>query len=156
MDATCSQHTDDIANALIAICGRSRQTPPSMRSAACGEARRPAAIRSAGVRRRRVADERFVENPLVERVLRQGDTKSSVRLRGGFQADLRLVVPKSRGAAMAFHRLEGAQIALRDRAIDRGFKLNEYGLFQTADDARVAGTAEEEILRGARNGVGAT
>ncbi len=36
-------------------------------------------------------------------------------------------------------------IVLRDRAIARGLKLNEYGLFRSADDARVAGATEEEI-----------
>src|SRR5439155_19829630 len=36
-------------------------------------------------------------------------------------------------------------IALRDRAIGRGFKLNEYGLFRTEGDERVASETEEEI-----------
>lgn len=88
----------------------------------------------------------FVEYRLVERVFAQGETKSSVLLAGGFQADLRLVAPESRGAAMQYFTGSKAHnIALRDRAIGLGFKLNEYGLFRTADDARVAGTTEEEI-----------
>ena len=44
-------------------------------------------------------------------------------------------------------------IALRDRAIQRGLKLNEYGLFRVDDDARVAGETEEGDLRGARPGM---
>jgi len=36
---------------------------------------------------------------------------------------------------------------LRDRAIDLGYKLNEYGLYRTADDARVAGETEESIYQ---------
>ena len=36
-------------------------------------------------------------------------------------------------------------IALRDRAIERGLKLNEYGLFRVDDDSRVAGETEEGI-----------
>ena len=44
----------------------------------------------------------LVSHPHVERVLGQGDTKSSVLLRGGYQADLRLVPPESRGAAMQY------------------------------------------------------
>ena len=88
----------------------------------------------------------FVDYPPVERVLGQGDTKSSVLLAGGFQADLRLVAADSRGAAMQYFTGSKAHnIALRDRAIDLGFKLNEYGLFRTADDVRVAGEREEDI-----------
>jgi len=88
----------------------------------------------------------FVEYRLVERVLGHGDTKSSVLLQGGFQADLRLVAADSRGAAMQYFTGSKAHnIALRDRAIAYGFKLNEYGLFRTADDVRVAGEREEDI-----------
>ena len=88
----------------------------------------------------------FVEYPLVERVLGHGDTKSSVLIEGGFQADLRLVAPESRGAAMQYFTGSKAHnIALRDRAIGLGFKLNEYGLFRTADDSSAAGEREEEI-----------
>ena len=84
--------------------------------------------------------------PNVERVLGHGDTKSSVRLRGGYQADLRLVPAESRGAAMQYFTGSKAHnIVLRDRAIQQGFKLNEYGLFRIADDARVAGETEEAI-----------
>ena len=83
---------------------------------------------------------------LVERVLGQGDTKSSVLLHGGFQADLRLVAADSRGAAMQYFTGSKAHnIALRDRAIRLGFKLNEYGLFTIADDVRVAGEREEDV-----------
>jgi DNA polymerase (family 10) len=88
----------------------------------------------------------FVAYPKVERILGQGDTKSSVRLRGGFQADLRLVPPDSRGAAMQYFTGSKAHnILLRDRAIGQGFKLNEYGLFRNADDVKVAGSTEESI-----------
>jgi DNA polymerase (family 10) len=88
----------------------------------------------------------FLEYRLVERVLGHGDTKSSVLLHGGFQADLRLVAADSRGAALQyFTGSKGHNIALRDRAIRLGFKLNEYGLFTTADDTRVAGENEEDI-----------
>jgi DNA polymerase (family 10) len=83
---------------------------------------------------------------LVERVLGQGDTKSSVLLHGGFQADLRLVAADSRGAAMQYFTGSKAHnIALRDRAIRLGFKLNEYGVFTIADDVRVAGQCEEDV-----------
>ncbi len=88
----------------------------------------------------------FVEYPLVERVLGHGDTKSSILIQGGFQADLRLVAAESRGAALQYFTGSKAHnIALRDRAIGLGFKLNEYGLFRVADDSRVAGEREEDI-----------
>jgi len=88
----------------------------------------------------------FVAYKLVERAIGRGDTKSSVRLWGGFQADLRLVPAESRGAALQYFTGSKAHnIALRDRAIQRGFKLNEYGLFRISDDTRVAGATEEEI-----------
>ena len=88
----------------------------------------------------------FIGYPLVERVLGHGDTKSSVLVQGGFQADLRLVAPESRGAAMQYFTGSKAHnIALRDRAIGLGFKLNEYGLFRVADEGRVAGEREEDI-----------
>lgn len=89
---------------------------------------------------------RFTSHPNVDRVLVQGPTKSSVRLRGGLQADLRVVPADSRGAAMQYFTGSKAHnIALRDRAIQRGFKLNEYGLYRIDSGERVAGSTEEEI-----------
>ena len=88
----------------------------------------------------------FTANPLAERVLGEGDTKGSVLLRGGYQADLRLVPRQSRGAALQYFTGSKAHnIALRDRAIARGFKLNEYGLFGIATGLAVAGESEEGI-----------
>ncbi len=88
----------------------------------------------------------FTSYPLVERILGQGDTKSSVRLQGGIQADLRLVPPDSQGAAMQyFTGSKSHNIALRDRAIGLGFKLNEYGLFRISDGVSVAGGDEPGI-----------
>ena len=88
----------------------------------------------------------FIAYAAVDRVLGHGDTKSSVRLLGGYQADLRLVPPESRGAAMQYFTGSKAHnIILRDRAMQRGLKLNEYGLFRTADDSRVAGETEEGV-----------
>jgi DNA polymerase (family 10) len=90
--------------------------------------------------------ETFLHHPRVERVLGAGGTKASVRLQGGYQADLRLVSHDSRGAAMQYFTGSKAHnIVLRDRAMQRGLKLNEYGLFTVEDDARVAGDTEEGI-----------
>jgi DNA polymerase (family 10) len=90
--------------------------------------------------------DRFVAYPLVERVLVRGETKSSVRIRDGYQVDLRVVPAESRGAALQYFTGSKAHnVALRDRALRAGFKLNEYGLFRVSDEAKVAGATEEEI-----------
>jgi DNA polymerase (family 10) len=88
----------------------------------------------------------FTMYKLVDRILAQGDTKSSVLLWGGIQADVRLVPSGSQGAAMQyFTGSKSHNIALRDRAIGLGFKLNEYGLFRVADGVCVAGATEAGI-----------
>ena len=93
--------------------------------------------------------EAFVRTPLAEHVLGQGDTKSSIRLRGGFQADLRVVPSVSAGAAMQyFTGSRTHNIALRNRALQRGFTLNEYGLFRLDESGeRVAGETEESVYQ---------
>ena len=92
------------------------------------------------------AHDHFVRFPRVERVLGHGDTKSSILLRDGVQVDLRVVPAESEGAAMQyFTGSKPHNIALRDRALQRGFKLNEYGLFRLSDDVTVAGRTEQEI-----------
>jgi DNA polymerase (family 10) len=89
----------------------------------------------------------FVRYPQVERVLGHGETKSSVLLAKGYQADLRLVAEESRGAALQYFTGSKAHnIALRDRALSQGLKLNEYGLFRE-DGGRVAGATEGDIYR---------
>ena len=95
--------------------------------------------------------EAFTGYKLVERVLARGETKSSVLLWGGFQADLRLVPRESLGAALQYFTGSKAHnIALRDRAIQRGFKLNEYG--SVPDRRRHVGRRRTRgrDLRGAR------
>jgi len=85
--------------------------------------------------------------PQVERILANGGTKASVLLRGGFQADLRIVATGQRGAAMQYFTGSKAHnIALRDRALARGWRLNEYGLFD-GDERSLGGATEEEIYR---------
>jgi len=88
----------------------------------------------------------FLSMPIVREVLAQGGTKASVRLDDDLQVDLRVIEPKSWGAAM--HYFTGSKahnIRMRERAIKMGLKLNEYGLFDEADRC-VAGNTEEEIF----------
>ena len=95
----------------------------------------------------------FVQYPGVERVLGHGGGKASVLMRGGFQADLRIVKADQRGAAMQYFTGSKAHnIVMRDRALARGWKLNEYGLFD-ADDRSIAGASEEDIYQAARHDV---
>lgn len=89
----------------------------------------------------------FVQYPGVERVLGHGGGKASVLMRGGFQADLRIVKADQSGAARQYFTGSKAHnIVLRDRALARGWKLNEYGLFD-ADDRAIAAASEEEIYK---------
>ncbi|HHE47363.1 MAG TPA: DNA polymerase/3'-5' exonuclease PolX, partial [Candidatus Acetothermia bacterium] len=89
----------------------------------------------------------FVSLPEVEEVLAQGPKKSSVRLSGGLQVDLRIVPEESFGAALQYFTGSKAHnIRLRERAVARGWKLNEYGLFDR-EGKRLAGETEEDIYR---------
>lgn len=90
--------------------------------------------------------EHFVSFAAVERVLGHGETKSSVLLGGGLQADLRLVPETSRGAALQyFTGSKSHNIELRDRALRKGYRLNEYGLFTADGETRLCGDTEAGI-----------
>ncbi|HWE48288.1 MAG TPA: DNA polymerase/3'-5' exonuclease PolX [Bryobacteraceae bacterium] len=93
--------------------------------------------------------DRVAANPRVHEVLGRGPTKTSVKFgREGLQVDVRAVDHASYGAAMQyFTGSKEHNVALRQRAIRMGLKLNEYGLFREADDVRVAGETEEEVYR---------
>ncbi|HUE17947.1 MAG TPA: DNA polymerase/3'-5' exonuclease PolX, partial [Planctomycetaceae bacterium] len=85
-------------------------------------------------------------HPLVVKVLARGETKQRVRLRSGIEMDLRVVPDESYGAAMQyFTGSKEHNIVIRRRALDRGLKLNEYGLFR--GEELVAGRTEEEVYR---------
>jgi len=69
----------------------------------------------------------FVSHPLVESIIAQGPTKSSVRLRSGVQCDLRVVSAAEYPFALAyFTGNKEHNIELRSRALQRGWTLNEY------------------------------
>ena len=72
----------------------------------------------------------FQNMPEVTQVLVAGDTKSSVRVAQGMQIDLRVVEEEAWGAALLyFTGSKEHNVALRERAIAHGHRLNEYGLF---------------------------
>lgn len=82
----------------------------------------------------------------VKEVLGKGETKSSIVVSGDLQVDLRIVDEESWGSALVyFTGSKDHNITLRNRAIDRGWKLNEYGLFEKSSDSRIAGNTEESV-----------
>lgn len=88
----------------------------------------------------------FVSMPEVVDVSARGETKSAVKLKMGLSADLRVVPPESYGAALNyFTGSKDHNIALREMAVKRGWKLNEYGLFH--GEKMIAGKSEEELYR---------
>lgn len=90
--------------------------------------------------------EAFVSLPRVQRVIAQGTTKSSVKLKNGLNVDLRVIPRASFGAAL--HYFTGSKehnVALREIAVKRGLKLNEYGLFR--GKRQIAGETEEGVYR---------
>ena len=80
-------------------------------------------------------------------VVASGETKTSIVTREGLQIDVRVVAPEQFGAAtLYFTGSKAHNIALRQRAINQGMLLNEYGLF-TDDKQLVASQTEADIYR---------
>ena len=80
----------------------------------------------------------FVSQPAVAEVTAHGATKSSVRFEGGLQADLR-VVPAAQ-FAFALHHFTGSKdhnVAMRQRALARGYSLSEWGLAEKAESGKL-------------------
>jgi len=86
----------------------------------------------------------FVSLPGVIKIWGKGTTKASVRMREGFDMDIRVLPKKSYGAALQyFIGSKEHNIALRKIALEKGLKLSEYGLFKGSK--MIAGENEEEI-----------
>jgi len=84
--------------------------------------------------------------PPLMSIIGQGDNKISFRLRNDLQVDVRLLPPKSYGAAMQYFTGSKAHnVALRQRALKMGYTLNEYSLADLTTALPVAGKTEEEI-----------
>jgi DNA polymerase (family X) len=87
----------------------------------------------------------FVRYEDVDRVVSKGTTRSTVILRSGLQVDLRIVEPKSYGAALYyFTGSKEHNVAVRKRGVDQGLKINEYGVFK--GDEQIAGREEKDIF----------
>jgi DNA polymerase (family 10) len=88
----------------------------------------------------------FIAYPEVREVLVRGAVKSAVVLSSGLQVDLRPFRAENLGAALQyFTGSKEHNVALRERAVRRGLKLNEYGLFRVDTGDRIAGATEEEV-----------
>ena len=94
----------------------------------------------------------FTSQPGIVKVLAKGETKASVILEGGIQCDLRVVGDGEFPFALAyFTGSKEHNIVMRQRAIDHGLRLNEYGLFKSKEETRdakllVACKTEEDIF----------
>jgi DNA polymerase (family 10) len=88
----------------------------------------------------------FVKIDGVEKVWGQGGTKASIRLKEGFDVDLRIVKKESYGSALQyFTGNKDHNIATRKIAISKGLKLSEYGLFR--GKKIIAGKTEEDVYK---------
>jgi DNA polymerase (family 10) len=88
----------------------------------------------------------FTATGMVQGVLAKGDTKSSVLTRAGLQVDLRVVPLDAWGAAMIYFTGSKAHnIRIREMAVRKGLKLNEYGLFDAKSGELIVAKTEEEV-----------
>ena len=88
--------------------------------------------------------QRFGKFGDVAQVAAQGDTRSTVRLSGGLQVDLRVIEPSSFGAAMQyFTGSQAHNIELRKIAQGKKLKLNEYGVFRGTKS--ISGRTEQDV-----------
>ena len=88
----------------------------------------------------------FAGHRAVREVVARGDTRTSVRLHSGIQADLRIV--SDDGFPALLHHFTGSRdhnVAMRSRALGRGMRLNEYGLFDRSGEA-VPCAAEADLF----------
>ncbi|HEX4644500.1 MAG TPA: helix-hairpin-helix domain-containing protein, partial [Verrucomicrobiae bacterium] len=134
-----------------------REHPEVIRCSAAGSLRRFKEVIGdidllASSKKPAVVLEYFTRLPEVASVSAKGDTKASVILTDGIQADLRVVSDAEFPFALAyFTGSKEHNIVMRQRAIQRGLRLNEYGLFQSKEETRdpkllVACRTEEEIF----------
>lgn len=90
--------------------------------------------------------ERFTTMALAREIIAHGDTKSSVLTPERVQVDLRVIAPEVWGAALVYFTGSKAHnIKIRERAVQRGLKLSEYGLFEVETDRLIASRTEEDV-----------
>ncbi len=90
----------------------------------------------------------FAKFAEVQDVIARGDTKMSIRTRGGLQIDLRVVPEESFGAALQyFTGSKEHNVVVRGMAKDRGLRINEYGVYRIVGDQEeyIAGRTEADV-----------
>ncbi len=88
----------------------------------------------------------FKSLDLIDELIAEGPTKISVYLKNGMQADLRMVKPSEFGAALQYFTGSKAHnVVLRTLAKQKGYKINEYGIYEITSEKRVGGDQEEDI-----------
>ena len=124
----------DIAADVERMLDDLRSHPEVSRVAACGSFRRRRETCGdldflVSTREPKIVSEDFVAHEFVESIIAHGETKSSVRWKSGIQADLRVV--KDSEFPFAMNYFTGSKehnIVMRQRALARGWTLNEYRL----------------------------
>ena len=92
--------------------------------------------------------ERFRSYPQVDKILNAGDTKSTVVLGSGLQVDLRVVPAECYGAALVyFTGSKEHNVKLRRRAVEKGLRISEYGVFRSERE-QASGEVEGECIAG--------
>lgn len=136
------------------IVARMREVPGVTHASFCGSLRRFAEtvgdvdVVVAAATRDRAAPvmDALVSMSVVDRVLGRGDTKTSIVTRRGTQVDVRVVAEEELGAArLYFTGSKGHNIKLRQRALTRGWTLNEYALSEIEGGKVIARETEEQI-----------
>jgi DNA polymerase (family 10) len=90
----------------------------------------------------------FCQLPDIDRILGRGPTKSSIVLTSGMQVDLRVVDNDQYWTALQYFTGSKAHnIAIRRRALDRNWRLNEYGVTNLSDGTRLTGQTEQDLYR---------
>ncbi len=90
----------------------------------------------------------FCELPEIDRILGRGPTKSSIVLTSGVQVDLRVVNKDQYWTALQYFTGSKAHnIAMRRRALERNWKLNEYGVTNLSDGKMLPGKSERDLYR---------
>ena len=92
--------------------------------------------------------EALVALPEVTDVIARGDTKTSVRVGGGLQVDLRVIPLDAWGAALQyFTGSQAHNVRIREIAVRKKLKLSEYGLFDAGSGELIVSRTEEEVYQ---------
>jgi DNA polymerase (family 10) len=135
------------------IAARMREVPGVLHASYCGSLRRFAEtvgdidiVVAAAAGGAPAVMEAFVSMSVIDRVIGRGESKTSAVTRRGTQIDLRVVAESELGAAqLYFTGSKGHNIKLRQRALTRGFTLNEYSLSAIDSGKIIASETEEQI-----------